>query len=132
MFSCICVLIYVCGNRHVYVCICVCLCVFVQQTSLDCPCCSVVCVCIYLVCIHKQCYFQHGRTPLHDAAWGGHVSTAEYLLNSGHSLDPKDNVSQDIPGASLLVYEQKRRIVRGYKVLCMCTRSYVHQLYAQK
>ena len=49
-------------------------------------------------------------TPLHFAAYGGHVSVLECLLNAGHPLEAKTSVSQDIPGACLFVYEQKRRI----------------------
>ena len=45
------------------------------------------------------CYFQGGNTPLHNAAKRGHVSAVEHLLTSGHSLEPKNNVSQIIPDA---------------------------------
>ena len=31
------------------------------------------------------------------------MSILEYLLNAGHSLEAKDAVSQDIPGACLFV-----------------------------
>ena len=86
---------YVFGNRLVYVCICVCLCVF---------------VCTWFVFINNATS-RLVATPLHYATWSSHVSVAEYLLNSGHSLEPKNNVSQDIPGASLLLYEQKTQII---------------------
>ena len=50
------------------------------------------------MCVHVLslifCYFQFGDTPLHVAARYGNVSAVEYLLTSGHSLEPKNNVSQ--------------------------------------
>ncbi|XP_065195946.1 uncharacterized protein LOC135827367 [Sycon ciliatum] len=46
---------------------------------------------------------KYGSTPLHFAAYGGHVSVIECLLNAGHPLEAKDEVSQDIPGACFFV-----------------------------
>ena len=74
----------------------------------ECFVCMHVCVCINMcmavgMCVHVLslicCYFQSGETPLHDAARNGHVSVVECLFTSGHSLEPKNNVSQIIHDA---------------------------------
>lgn len=42
--------------------------------------------CQYTVALQKR------DTPLHDAAWAGHVEVIEALLNSGAKIDATNNV----------------------------------------
>ena len=40
-------------------------------------------------------YLQDGRTPLHLAAWYGHLTTVQYLIEAGGAeVDGRDDVSQ--------------------------------------
>ena len=73
---------------HEYVCACMCAC------ASTCICSWVYVDMVFLCCC---CYFQDGNTPLHIAALDCNVSVADCLLNSGHSLEPKNDVSQIIP-----------------------------------
>jgi hypothetical protein len=36
---------------------------------------------------------QRGETPLHEAAWNGHLQAAKLLLTSGAAVDAPTNVS---------------------------------------
>ena len=76
--------------------ICLCVCVY-------------TCVCVY-VCVCVCCFWMHpddnnthlfvvmcaqdsGRTPLHEAATGDHVSTVRLLLSRGARVNSRDKVS---------------------------------------
>ena len=43
-----------------------------------------------------MCIFciQYNQTPLHLAAWGGHVDVAETLIQNGAEIDAKSEVSK--------------------------------------
>ena len=47
----------------------------------------------YISC--HSVYLQHGQTPLHWAAWRGHLTTVQYLIEErGAEVDVRDKVSQ--------------------------------------